>query len=141
MSKDTEASGFERLIFLGYIAPIIFLGILLYVWQTTHPASVGPAGILGVFLLLYLFFTSLLFIILHISLLFVHRLPLLNKIFTIKKRKKLKKYVAYYTASILAFAPVLILAMQSVNQFSWKDVGLVILFVCLAIFYVVRRID
>jgi hypothetical protein len=141
MNKDTEAGSFERLIYIGYIAPIIFLGILLYVWQSTHPASVGPVGILGVFLLLYLFFTSLFFIIIHISLLFIHRLPLLNKFIYIKKRKKLKKYVAYYTASIIAFAPVLILAMQSVNQLSWRDVGLVIIFVCLAIFYVVRRTD
>jgi hypothetical protein len=141
MDKHTKASSFERLIYVGYIAPIIFLGILLYTWQTTHPASVGPAGILGVFLLLYLFFTSLFFTIVHITLYLIHQSPLLNKYINMKKRKNLKKHVAYYTASILAFAPVLILAMQSVNQLSWRDVGLVIIFVCLAIFYVVRRMD
>ena len=46
---------------------------------------------------------------------------------------------SYYIASIIAFAPVLLLAMQSVNQLTIGDVLLVVLFTGLAIFYIVRR--
>jgi len=46
---------------------------------------------------------------------------------------------AYYIASIVAFGPVLLLAMQSVGQLQIRDVLLVMALLVLAIFYVVKR--
>ena len=46
---------------------------------------------------------------------------------------------AYYVASILAFAPVLLLGMQSVGQLQIRDIVLMIAFVSIAIFYVLKR--
>lgn len=140
MEEKLTVSHSHRFIYLGYLSPLLFLGIILYVWQITNPTSIGPAGILGVFLLLYLFWTSLFFVIVHIMMTFLHRLPVLRHISKTSKSAKARSYVAYYTASILAFAPVLILAMQSVDQLTWRDITLVVVFVGLAIFYVLKRI-
>lgn len=129
-----------RFIYLGYISPLLFLGIILYVWQITNPTSIGPIGILGIFLLLYLFWASLFFVIVHLVMTFLHRIPILQHVSSAPKSAKNRGYVAYYTASILAFAPVLILAMQSVDQLTWRDIMLVIVFVGLAIFYVLKRL-
>lgn len=46
---------------------------------------------------------------------------------------------AYYIASVLAFGPVLLLAMQSVGQLQPRDVILAASFLVIAIFYVVKR--
>jgi hypothetical protein len=40
---------------------------------------------------------------------------------------------------VLAFGPVLLLAMQSVGQLQFRDVLLVIVLLGLAIFYVIKR--
>jgi len=58
---------------------------------------------------------------------------------TKRENKPFNWKVSYYIASIIAFMPVLLLAMQSVNQLTIRDVLLVVLFTGLAIFYVSRR--
>lgn len=136
----------DRQTFFSYIAyslPIIFAGILFFIWNNTHPSTVGPLGILVVFIMLYGFWTTLFFIIVHLLLTFFHHNTLFQRLFRrsiTQANYKKRASVAYYTASILAFAPVLLLAMQSVNQLSIRDIGLVFLFVGLAIFYMIRRI-
>jgi|JRYG01.1.fsa_nt_gb hypothetical protein len=130
-------------IYLSYIIPIIVAGVLLGVWNSTNPATVGPLGILVVFILLYIFWVSVFFVLVHFVLTAFHHSLLLQRIFkrtgTHKSYKK-REYLAYYTASVLAFAPVLLLAMQSVNQLSFRDIALVFIFVGLAIFYLLRRL-
>ncbi len=108
------------------------VALLLYIGNTTNPAAV--------FVLLYLFWLSIFFVILHISFLLLRKTPFLRLFESRGARKPFKERTAYYIASILAFMPVLILAMQSVNQLTWRDIILVLLFVGLAIFYVVKRI-
>lgn len=123
---------------IRYIVPIVAFGLLLYIWNTTNPATVGPVGILFVFILLYVFWVSLLFIILHVlTVLLDHEA--VRSITGNKSGKLLKNHQSYYVASILAFIPVLLLAMQSVNQLTPRDILLVVLFVALAIFYITKR--
>lgn len=122
---------------LGYTVPLLSFAILVYVWSTTNPATIGPAGMLLVFLLLYIFWASLFFIVLRLSYrLLAHGTS--RTIFSMS-RLKMRHQQPYYIASILAFIPVLLLAMQSVNQLTLRDIFLVFVFVSLAIFYVLKR--
>lgn len=122
---------------LGYTVPLLSFAILVYLWSTTNPATIGPAGMLLVFLLLYIFWASLFFIVLRLV---SHLLPrgTGGTVFFIP-RLKIRHQQSYYIASILAFIPVLLLAMQSVNQLTLRDIFLVFVFVSLAIFYVLKR--
>ncbi len=129
----------NKLKYLGYSTPVIVFLILVYVWNTTSPETIGPMGILSVFFLLYIFWASLFFLLLHFTYLFLKTTSLLRLLMQRREGRPFHWRLAYYVASILAFAPVLILAMQSVNQLTIRDVALVFLFVGLAIFYVVKR--
>lgn len=129
----------KKIQYLGYVTPLLALLLLFYIWATTSPITIGPSGILGVFVLLYLFWVSLFFIIIHLSFVIFKKTPLFG--FFIKRRdgRPFHWQLAYYVASIVAFVPVLLLAMQSVSQLTLRDVGLVVLFAGLAVFYVVKR--
>lgn len=93
---------------------------------------------LVVFFLAYVFCASLIFIILHWGVGFATRLISRSKRFNIREWN-IGVRKAYYTASVLAFAPVLLLAMQSVGQLQIRDVVLVVAFMSIAIFYVLKR--
>lgn len=109
-------------------------------WNATNPATISPLGIMIVFVLLYFFWLSVFFIILHLSFLLLQKTAILKYFIDKRQGKPFRERVAYYVASILAFMPVLILAMQSVNQLTLRDILLVLLFVILAIFYVIKRL-
>lgn len=114
------------------ILPVLSVCGFVYIATTTRPENVGPAGMLLVFILLYLFWASI-FLILAELFLFLWRRFFKQ---TLHRKVGLRPY---YVASILAFIPVLILAIQSVNQISLRDLLLVAGLVMLAIFYVVKR--
>ena len=126
---------------LIYCMPLVCLLLLFYVWSTTNPSTAGPMGVLFVFLLLYFFWASLLFTLIHLSSVVLGKSKIFR--FLLSKSKhdgaRFNWKSSYYIASIIAFVPVLLLALQSVNQLSPRDVLLVLLFTALAIFYVTRR--
>lgn len=93
---------------------------------------------LVVFFLAYIFSASVLFIILHWGVGFVTRLMSHSKRFNVREWS-IGVRKAYYIASVLAFAPVLLLAMQSVGQLQIRDIVLMVAFVSIAIFYVLKR--
>jgi len=113
--------------------------ILLGVMNGVDPVSAGPLGILAVFVLIYLIIASLLFTILHWGVRFVSaQIVKRNKRVTVRSyRVGVRK--AYYTASAVAFGPVLLLALNSVRQLKPTDVLLVGVFLALAIFYISKR--
>ena len=125
--------------YLRYAFPLVSVAALLYMWNSTNPATVGPFGILLVFILLYVTWLSIFFVILHIGFVLIGKTSALDFLVKKNKNKPFRSHIAYYIASILAFAPVLILAMQSVNQLTLRDVGLVIVFIGLTIFYILKR--
>jgi hypothetical protein len=91
-----------------------------------NPSDVGPNGLLLFFILLYV----LCFVVV-ILLLKVYRLVFRQKIHSIK---------LLYLASIIAFAPVMLLALNTLNQLEALDIALVVVFETLALFYVIRRV-
>lgn len=122
-----------------YLTPAASLVVLFYIWNTTNPGLIGPLGILLVFVLLYLFWASIFFAIIHVGFVFFKKTNLFRVFITKSEGHSFNWKLSYYIASIIAFAPVLLLAMQSVNQLSIRDILLVLLFTGLAIFYVTRR--
>lgn len=126
---------YQRLV---YIIPMATIVALFALFQMTDPISIGPGGILIVFILIYLFFVSCLFIILHFGAGLVGRILLSRK--TVEQREwsvGIRK--SYYIASIVAFAPVCLLAMHTIGQLQIRDVALVMVLTFVAIFYVVKR--
>ena len=113
-----------------YTIPVLSLIGLVVLLNQTNPLDVGPAGILLVFGVVYLFMASTLYLLLTLAII------LLAYFVSIPARitKKL-----YYVASVVALAPVFLLALNSIGQLEVKDFVLVITLVAIACFYIVRR--
>lgn len=123
---------------ITYILPILSLAGLFLILTLTNPISAGPAGMLLVFFLMYVLCASVLFIFLHLGVSFI------GKVWSKTRNANVKEWrigvrKSYYIASVLAFGPVLLLAMQSVGQLQIRDVILTVTLLCIAIFYVVKR--
>ncbi len=114
------------------VLPFVSLLLLFVVINVTDPTK-NVASILLVFLLLYAFFASVFYIVLH---------ELLHK-FQFGKNQirpgRMPHQRAYYIASALAFVPVILLAMQSLQQVKPFDIILVSVLTTLVIFYIVKR--
>lgn len=119
------------------ISSFVALSILLIVVQSTTPSSIGPIGLLAVFFLLYVVllgvFTVFLYVgsrvIVRFSRMLTSRRPL--RILPLKK--------IYYYSSVLALAPVMILAMKSIGSLGLYEIVLVGIFITVAILYVGKR--
>ena len=113
-----------------YIVPIVCAALLLGVLYSSSPLAIGPAGILLVFGLIYAVLASLLYALLTM---------VLAVAAYFNSKPQLSQKMLYYIASIVALAPVFLLALNSIGQLEVKDFILVIMLVGLACFYVIRR--
>lgn len=113
----------------------VMLGI---VFSSTNPVDIGPLGVLMVFCLLYVCVASFLFVLLSGGVAIVARLSG-ERINALGRRWRVDVRRAYYIASVTAFAPVMLLGLNSVGQLNIQDVVLVGILLSLAIFYIVKR--
>ena len=118
------------------IAAVVAAGGLLWITQMTTPATVHPLVVLLAFGMLYVLVLAVLTFFVYWGSRGVARLLRLRWNST---EGGMTLYRAYVYASVLAFAPVALLAMRSVGQQGVGDVLLVLLFEVLACFYVWRR--
>lgn len=113
---------------------VVFLVVL---FETTTPATIGPVGILLVFILMYVsvlgVLTFLLFLGGKATLRIGTFMTLKRPIHTLTLRR------SYYYSSVIALAPVLFIGMQSVGEVSVYDICLVVLFVGIACVYIAKR--
>jgi hypothetical protein len=116
--------------YFPYTLPILSFVGLVVLLNRTNPLDVGPAGILLVFGLTYVFISSSLFMLLT---LFMILLAYFVPISAAPQRN------LYYVSSIVALAPVFLLALNSIGQLEVKDFILVLCLVGLACFYIVKR--
>ena len=123
-----------RVIAIGMVGAIVLLAVLL---QTTAPASIGPMGILFVFILLYVSVLGVLTFLLFGCSRIVSKV--IATVFAHKSVQPLTLRRSYYYASVLALAPVLFIGMQSVGEVGAYDVLLVVLFVVIACVYIAKR--
>lgn len=121
------------------LSPLATAFLLVAVLMTTNPLSIGPVGIMGVFVLVYLFSLSMTFVVLHFGIYWLSRL-MISKRDTLGQREwRVGARKAYYIASVVAFVPVLFLAMRSFAELKVSDILLVGFFVAIAVFYIVKR--
>lgn len=122
-----------------FIFPFLVAGLLLAIFQYTDPAAVGPGSVLGVFILIYLGCLSVLFILLRFGLYWFRKLLALRNGSSGYVSSGIGTRKAYYIASVLAFLPVTFLAMHAYSQLRLIDVVLVVAFMAIATFYVIKR--
>lgn len=124
---------------LIYTMPVWLFFILLLLMNAVDPVQAGPGGILLSFILIYLIIASLLFTVLHWGVRFVSAQIVRRGSRVTARSYRVGVRKAYYTASAVAFGPVLLLALNSVRQLKPTDILLVGLFLALAIFYISKR--
>ena len=107
---------------------------LVYMLVGTSPISAGPTVILMVLGCFYGMTAGMLsFLLFGVQKVMRFLLPdrVRFPLYTLK--------YCYYLASVVALAPVMLMAMQSVGRMSWYEIVLVMTFEVVGIFYVSRR--
>ena len=123
-----------RLLAISCVTAMVLLSILL---QTTAPATIGPLGILIVFILMYVSVLGVLtFLLFGISRMVA---KLSGSVGLKRPVETLTLNRSYYFASVIALAPVMFIGMQSVGDVGFYDVSLVVLFVVIACVYIAKR--
>jgi hypothetical protein len=124
-----------RIIATLSLASLCLLSVML---TFTTPASAGPFGLLVIFITAYLTFIGLIsFFLYGISKLIAS----ISAGMTVRKPfTGLTFRRAYFFSTVLAAAPVMIIALQSVKPIDIYELVLVIIFEVVACLYVSRRI-
>jgi hypothetical protein len=121
---------------IGVVGVLACIVLFLFI-NGTKPATVGPLGILVVFLCLYLIlFTGLTFFIWGSYKLIV---KVLSPLTIRRPMEPLSFQRSYYFSSILALGPVMLIGMQSVGKIGIYEVGLVLLFMVIGCVYIAKR--
>lgn len=120
-----------KVLALSSLCAFVLLSALM---QSTSPSTIHPIGILTVFVLIYV-------LALGVLTFFVYGLGKLLHHYRAKVRtvKVFTLVQAYYFASVLALAPVMLVGARSVGRTGVIDVILITLFELLACFYIARR--
>ncbi|MBQ3452870.1 hypothetical protein IJG28_01560 [Candidatus Saccharibacteria bacterium] len=110
-----------------YISSIVGLAALIAMLFFTSPTEIGPFGVL-------LFFTTI-YIVCFGLMVF-----LMQAFLKIAFKKSNPKNKDYLYAAVLAFGPIMLLMARSFGAISVWTIGLIVLFLILAEFLVVKRI-
>ncbi len=105
---------------------IVGLAVLILMLEFTSPTELGPLGVLLFFTTVYLASFSL------VTLLMLGFMSL-----AFKKKKFYRKN--YLSAAILAFCPIMLLMARSFGAVNIWTIGLIIVFISLAEFLVIKR--
>ena len=112
---------------------VLLVGLLFF----TTPTQVGPLGILLLFALIYLVCLGILTFVTWY--LFRVLAALFKKRISSKPLQPISGKKAYYLATVLAFVPVLIIAVQSFGGISLLQFGLIILLAIIGCFLVLKQ--
>ncbi len=115
---------------LLYAMPLVWLICIVLVLNHTSPLKIGPVGILLVFILFYAFGSSVLFVLAHAITKLLH---------LVLRRQVIAPRRLYYVASIIALAPVFMIALNTLGQLRWIEITLVVALISLGVFYSLRR--
>ncbi|MGB4957685.1 MAG: hypothetical protein WBO49_04495 [Candidatus Saccharimonas sp.] len=120
-----------KVLALSSLSAFVLLSALM---QSTSPSTIHPVVILLVFILIYVLALGVLAFLIYGIGRIVHARHAKNqaaKPFTITR--------AYYFASVLALAPVMLIGARSVGRTGFVDILLIMLFEALACFYIAKR--
>jgi len=116
---------------------LISITTLTFLLQTTNPGTIGPIGILLVFVALYiLVLCVLIFLLIAVNRVHIKASRLVP---TGRPAQRLTVIRAYYFSSVLALGPVMMIGMQSVGRVGIYEVALVTLFLAISCIYVAKR--
>lgn len=123
---------------LGKVLGATTLGafvLLSALMQATSPSTIHPLGILAVLILLYV-------LVLGVLTFFIYGSHQLFSVITAKPIhwEPMKMSAAYYYATVLALAPVMLLGMRSIGRAGAYDIALIIIFELIACFYISKRV-
>lgn len=123
-----------RVLAISVTVAVVLLTVIL---QTTTPATIGPLGILIVFVLMYVSAVGMLTFLLWST----NRLITRGMTYASVKRplQPLSMRKAYYFASVIALAPVMVIGMQSVGEVGFYELLLVIVFISISCVYIAKR--
>lgn len=117
-----------KILSIASLASFVLLSALL---QATSPSTIHPVGILLIYVLIY---------VLAIGVLTLFLWSGARAIATIRRKKAvLGAEKAYYFATVLALAPVIMIAMKSIGRLEVYEVILILIFEAVACFYVAKR--
>ena len=125
----------KKIVAVTTIASLCLLVILLNV---TAPTTVGPFGILVIFILGYLSSLGVMTYFLYsISRITAH----LAVTFTVKRPLQAMPFRhAYYYSTVIAAAPIMLIGLQSVGSIGIYEFVLVLLFLVIGCVYITKRI-
>ena len=119
------------------ISTVVAAAMLCVLLITTTPLSTGPLGILGFFVFMYITALGMLSFLFRGVSVFIHKaIPHRRSKFA---GRELNLKQSYYYASVVALAPVMLIAMQSVGEIGLYQLLLVGFFVIVAWLYVTNR--
>lgn len=119
------------------LSSIVAAALLAIILQTTNPSMIGPVGLLAVFFLLYVVILGVVIWLLWVtskSFAFIGR-----RLMTRRPPQSLSLSRAYYFSSVIALAPVMMLAMQSIGSLGLYEVILITIFLGVGILYITKR--
>lgn len=112
------------------IASFVAVGLIMF---STSPIGLGPAGMLMAFGVFYIWFLALFMGVAHV----VRAVRRAHD--EQDERRRFITGRAVVLAASWAFAPLILLALQSIGQLYIASIGLVLLFELLATVYIIRR--
>lgn len=120
------------------VITLVSLCLLIILLNLTAPTTVGPFGILAVFIFAYLSSLGVMTYFLYgISLVIAH----LSSAFTVKRPlQSIPFRTAYYYSTVVALAPIMLVGLRSVGSVGIYEVALVIIFTAVGCLYITKRI-
>lgn len=119
------------------ISGIVALALLALVLHTTTPATIGPLGLLFVFIMLYV--TALCAVTFFVFVISQAAARIASSLTVRRPLGALTLQQSYYYGSVIALAPVMLLGMQSVRAVGIYETLLVALFAFLGCVYIAKR--
>lgn len=110
--------------------------LLLVLMNLASPTSLGPVGLLSVFLLIYLVVLGLITDFIYYGQRFL--IYVISR-FRQSNSKSINFKQAYYYSGFISMAPVILIALSSIGSIGFYEIFLTILFVCLGCFFVAKR--
>lgn len=119
------------------ISGVVAVVILIITLQLTTPSTIGPLGLLFVFILLYVAILSMLTFLLYLANRVIVRM---GQTMTVRRPlRSLTLQRAYYYGSVISLAPVMLIGMQSVGVVGIYEVLLIVVFTALTCVYIAKR--
>lgn len=119
------------------ISGVVAVVVLIITLQLTTPSTIGPLGLLFVFVLIYVAILSMLTFLLYALNRVIIRV---SHTMTVRRPvRQLSLQRAYYYSSVVSLAPVMLIGMQSVGVVGIYEILLIAAFTGLTCVYIAKR--